>query len=330
MVGPVSFVRTVLGDIDPSELGVTYAHEHLVIDGGRPVLLEPDFDLSDVDAMAIEVRDRDGARTALRRRRDAVRRRPQRRRSWPSSRAGPASTSSHRPDSTTIGSTGPPIGATGSTSRTSPSCSSADIERRDRRARLLGPRRPADGPSRRGHQGRRQRRRAVATRSARVRGGRRRPIGGPAPRSSPIARPAAARSSRSRCSAMRASTHRTSCSATSTRSSIASTTATCWRRCVRRVRPVVPLGRRGRTGRSSSWAGWPRTGCSIGSSSGWMPRDRATTASTAASPGLGWLLDGFTVAMEAAGLDVAMRSGLFVANPARAFAFASRSGGDES
>ena len=32
----VTFVRTVLGDIDPAELGVTYAHEHLVIDGGAP------------------------------------------------------------------------------------------------------------------------------------------------------------------------------------------------------------------------------------------------------------------------------------------------------
>ena len=51
----MTFVRTVLGDIDPSELGVTYAHEHVVIDGGRPVLMEPDFDLADVDAMAIEV-----------------------------------------------------------------------------------------------------------------------------------------------------------------------------------------------------------------------------------------------------------------------------------
>jgi 5-phospho-D-xylono-1,4-lactonase len=51
----VTFVRTVLGDIDPAELGVTYAHEHLVIDGGRAVLLDPDFDLSDVDRMATEV-----------------------------------------------------------------------------------------------------------------------------------------------------------------------------------------------------------------------------------------------------------------------------------
>ena len=50
-----AFVRTVLGDVDPGTLGITYAHEHLVIDGGRPVELEPDFDLSDVDAMASEV-----------------------------------------------------------------------------------------------------------------------------------------------------------------------------------------------------------------------------------------------------------------------------------
>ncbi len=48
-------VRTVLGDIDPAELGVTYAHEHLVIDGGRAVALYPDFDLADIDRMAAEV-----------------------------------------------------------------------------------------------------------------------------------------------------------------------------------------------------------------------------------------------------------------------------------
>jgi phosphotriesterase-related protein len=53
----VTFVRTVLRDIAPAELGVTYAHEHLVIDGGRPVLMQPDFDLGDVDAMATEVAD---------------------------------------------------------------------------------------------------------------------------------------------------------------------------------------------------------------------------------------------------------------------------------
>ncbi len=52
----MTFIRTVLGDIDPAELGVTYAHEHLVIDGGRPVLMEPEFDLGDIDAMAVEVK----------------------------------------------------------------------------------------------------------------------------------------------------------------------------------------------------------------------------------------------------------------------------------
>ena len=51
----MTFVRTVLGDISPADLGVTFAHEHLVIDGGRPVLLEPDFDLGDVESMVTEV-----------------------------------------------------------------------------------------------------------------------------------------------------------------------------------------------------------------------------------------------------------------------------------
>ena len=51
----VTFVRTVLGDIDPSALGVTYAHEHLVIDRGRATALFPDFLLDDVGRMATEV-----------------------------------------------------------------------------------------------------------------------------------------------------------------------------------------------------------------------------------------------------------------------------------
>jgi 5-phospho-D-xylono-1,4-lactonase len=52
----MTFVRTVLGDIPPADLGVTYAHEHLVIDGGRPVELSPDFLLGDVDRLADELR----------------------------------------------------------------------------------------------------------------------------------------------------------------------------------------------------------------------------------------------------------------------------------
>lgn len=51
----MTFIRTVLGDIPPDQLGVTYAHEHLIIDGGRPVQMEPEFDLGDVDALAEEV-----------------------------------------------------------------------------------------------------------------------------------------------------------------------------------------------------------------------------------------------------------------------------------
>ena len=51
----MSFVRTVLGDVDPSELGITYAHEHLVIDGGRPVQLFPDFRLDSVEDAVAEL-----------------------------------------------------------------------------------------------------------------------------------------------------------------------------------------------------------------------------------------------------------------------------------
>jgi 5-phospho-D-xylono-1,4-lactonase len=51
----VTFIRTVLGDIAPEDLGVTYAHEHLIIDGGRPVELYPDFLLDDVDKAVEEL-----------------------------------------------------------------------------------------------------------------------------------------------------------------------------------------------------------------------------------------------------------------------------------
>ena len=57
----MTFIRTVLGDVDPADLGVTYAHEHLVIDGGRPVELYPDFLLADVDKAVEEL----GAARAL-------------------------------------------------------------------------------------------------------------------------------------------------------------------------------------------------------------------------------------------------------------------------
>jgi phosphotriesterase-related protein len=52
---PAPFVRTVLGDVPAAELGPTYAHEHLVIDGGRPVELYPDFRLDSVEKAVEEL-----------------------------------------------------------------------------------------------------------------------------------------------------------------------------------------------------------------------------------------------------------------------------------
>lgn len=51
----VAVVRTVLGDVAASELGVIYAHEHLVIAGGLPVARHPDFLLADVARAAAEL-----------------------------------------------------------------------------------------------------------------------------------------------------------------------------------------------------------------------------------------------------------------------------------
>ncbi len=53
----MTFVRTVLGDVAAAELGVTYSHEHLIIDGGRPVEMSPDFLLADVDRLSDELAD---------------------------------------------------------------------------------------------------------------------------------------------------------------------------------------------------------------------------------------------------------------------------------
>jgi len=63
----MTFVRTVLGDVDPNEMGVTYAHEHLIIDRGRVVEMSPDFLLADVDRLATEVGEAAaaGLRTAI-------------------------------------------------------------------------------------------------------------------------------------------------------------------------------------------------------------------------------------------------------------------------
>ena len=68
----MTFVRTVLGDIEPAAMGVTYAHEHLVIVGGKPVEISPDFLLADVDRMARESCATPRSRPPDRGRRDAA------------------------------------------------------------------------------------------------------------------------------------------------------------------------------------------------------------------------------------------------------------------
>jgi predicted metal-dependent phosphotriesterase family hydrolase len=45
----VTFVRTVLGDIEPSSLGATYAHEHVIIDIGLLTERDPDWRLDSAD-----------------------------------------------------------------------------------------------------------------------------------------------------------------------------------------------------------------------------------------------------------------------------------------
>lgn len=50
-------IRTVLGDIDPGQLGVTFCHEHLLMTGGWPVMNEPDYRLDSIPAAISEVTD---------------------------------------------------------------------------------------------------------------------------------------------------------------------------------------------------------------------------------------------------------------------------------
>jgi 5-phospho-D-xylono-1,4-lactonase len=52
----MSFVRTVLGDIPAAQLGVCYAHEHVVIDASFATYSAPDFLLDDVERSTDELR----------------------------------------------------------------------------------------------------------------------------------------------------------------------------------------------------------------------------------------------------------------------------------
>jgi 5-phospho-D-xylono-1,4-lactonase len=50
-------VRTVLGDINPGSMGLTYSHEHIVIDEGFATLTNPEFILNDKERIVRELRD---------------------------------------------------------------------------------------------------------------------------------------------------------------------------------------------------------------------------------------------------------------------------------
>lgn len=52
-----SFVRTVLGDILPEEMGLTYSHEHIVIEEGFATLANPEFILNDTIRISAELKD---------------------------------------------------------------------------------------------------------------------------------------------------------------------------------------------------------------------------------------------------------------------------------
>ena len=49
------FARTVLGDINPFEMGLTYSHEHIIIEESYPTVSNPLFILNDVDKVSEEL-----------------------------------------------------------------------------------------------------------------------------------------------------------------------------------------------------------------------------------------------------------------------------------
>ena len=53
----MSFVRTVLGDILPEQMGLTYSHEHIVIEESFPTVANKDFVLNDTDKISEELKD---------------------------------------------------------------------------------------------------------------------------------------------------------------------------------------------------------------------------------------------------------------------------------
>jgi phosphotriesterase-related protein len=51
------FARTVLGDIEPGEMGLTYSHEHIVIEESFPTLANPQFVLNDTEKISAELQE---------------------------------------------------------------------------------------------------------------------------------------------------------------------------------------------------------------------------------------------------------------------------------
>ena len=63
----MSIVRTVLGDIAPEKMGLTYSHEHIIIEESFPTISNPLFVLNDVDLVSDELIDfySEGGRTVV-------------------------------------------------------------------------------------------------------------------------------------------------------------------------------------------------------------------------------------------------------------------------
>lgn len=63
----MSFVRTVLGDILPHEMGLTYSHEHVVIEESFPTIANKDFILNDIVKISEELKEffANGGRTLV-------------------------------------------------------------------------------------------------------------------------------------------------------------------------------------------------------------------------------------------------------------------------
>jgi predicted metal-dependent phosphotriesterase family hydrolase len=53
----MSFVRTVLQDIRPHEMGLTYSHEHIVIEESFPTTANPDFILNNTELISAELKE---------------------------------------------------------------------------------------------------------------------------------------------------------------------------------------------------------------------------------------------------------------------------------